>query len=181
MLLWYIYVQPISRILFCMVLALVLWAVAGWGAAKRQKWARVWRALNLCLLSLTVAAALYVTLAREPSAERSVMLIPFYSFIAAFEQPEHYRMLLMNTFLFLPLGLTFANALPSSMPMKKRFLITVSGGLLLSLLIECLQFAFCLGTAQVDDLLFNTLGAVLGVCSLSGRRWLCTVKALNKS
>lgn len=172
MLLWYIYVQPLPNIVLWMALAIMLWGALGWCFTKQWRRSKLWRAINALLLVAASCAALYATLAREPSAERELMLIPLYSFIAALEQVEHWRMMVMNTFLFLPFGLALSNALPKSMPMKVRLRMTALGGLILSLVIECLQFAFRLGTVQTDDLIFNTLGAALGVLSIGLWRYL---------
>lgn len=177
MILWYIYVQPLPNIILYMALATMLWATLGWYFTKQWKRAKLWRAINALLLAAVIPAILYATLARTPTETREVLPIPLYSLIAAFGQVEHWRMMLMNILLFLPFGLTLSNALPKSMPLQKRFLNTLLGGLILSLLIEFLQFNFRLGTAQTDDLLFNTLGAAIGGFSLALRRYVKKIRS----
>ncbi|WP_169466623.1 VanZ family protein [Corynebacterium maris] len=74
-----------------------------------------------------------------------------------------------NVALFIPVGVmaVFVRDLFFRRPGRKpRLWRTVSYGgvvgLLLSLAVEVAQYVFALGYSDVDDLLFNTLGAVLG-------------------
>lgn len=61
-----------------------------------------------------------------------------------------------NVVLFIPLGVALS-------VVNKWDVKRVAGvGLLTSLLIEVLQFTFALGTFECDDLIHNTLGAVIG-------------------
>lgn len=62
-----------------------------------------------------------------------------------------------NIVWFVPLGL----ALPQVFP-KCRFWRTVLLGALLSTTIEGLQYLFYTGITDVDDVIFNTLGAAIG-------------------
>lgn len=62
-----------------------------------------------------------------------------------------------NIVWFVPLGM----ALPQVFP-KCRFLRTVLLGMVLSLSIEGLQYLFFTGISDVDDVIFNTLGAAIG-------------------
>lgn len=69
--------------------------------------------------------------------------------------------ILGNVLAFLPLGILLPLLYPSLRSLWKITLL----GLLVSLLIECTQLVFVIGVFDVDDLLLNTLGAVLGyVC-----------------
>ena len=45
------------------------------------------------------------------------------------------------------------------MPLRKK---TAAWGLGLSLVLEVCQYVFALGRTDIDDLLFNTLGALIG-------------------
>ena len=95
-----------------------------------------------------------------------LILTPFAALSAARQQPELYREMLMNVFLFFPLGLTLSNALPRRWNYRRRIGVTVLAGCLLSAGIECAQYRFALGLAETDDVLCNTLGALLGAASL---------------
>lgn len=72
---------------------------------------------------------------------------------------EELSYIALNTLLFLPMGIF----LPLVQSRKKRsFKKTVLFILLLSLFIECIQFFFVARLADIDDLLANTFGGMLG-------------------
>ena len=94
------------------------------------------------------------------------MFIPFHTFVEAKLQPELYRAMLMNIFLFQPLGLS----LPGLLPQKKHPVArTILFALLLSVGIEVCQLSFGLGRCEIDDVIMNTLGAALGTAAYA--RW----------
>ena len=74
--------------------------------------------------------------------------------------------MLMNVFLFFPLGLTLSNALPRKWHRWSRIILTTLVGCALSAGIEYAQYRYALGMAEVDDVICNTLGAFLGAASL---------------
>ncbi|MCO6542702.1 MAG: VanZ family protein [Lactobacillus sp.] len=59
---------------------------------------------------------------------------------------------------FIPWGL----GLPLLNPLKINFSKTVFSGMLLSVLIESLQFVLFTGVSDIDDIIFNTVGAAIG-------------------
>ena len=85
---------------------------------------------------------------------------------AARQQPELYREMLMNVFLFFPLGLTLSNSLPRKWHRWLRIILTTLVGCALSAGIEYAQYRYALGLAETDDVICNTLGAFLGAASL---------------
>lgn len=95
-----------------------------------------------------------------------LILTPFAALSAARQQPELYRAMLMNVFLFFPLGLTLSNALPRKWHRWGRIALTTFVGCILSAGIEYTQYRYALGMAEVDDVICNTLGAFLGAVSL---------------
>lgn len=80
---------------------------------------------------------------------------------------------LLNIAMFLPLGIL----LPLAGKPFRRWYWMLAAGAGTSFVIEVLQYIFCRGQADIDDLLCNTLGAMLGYCisllflSLAGKRW----------
>lgn len=68
----------------------------------------------------------------------------------------------MNVFLFIPLGFFFPYA------MKHSIWETVLIGVIVSIAIEALQYIFCLGLCEFDDVFHNTLGTALGYCYYHG-------------
>ena len=58
-------------------------------------------------------------------------------------------------------------SLPFALPekIKRRVLLTVAAGFLLSVIVEATQFVFQIGKCETDDVLMNTLGVFLGATS----------------
>lgn len=121
---------------------------------------------NTALACAAAFIILYATiLTRTPGVPEAV-LAPFASLTAARVQPELYREMLMNVFLFFPLGLTLSNALPRKWHRWLRIILTTLVGCALSVGIEYAQYRYALGLAETDDVICNTLGAFLGAASL---------------
>ena len=82
---------------------------------------------------------------------------------------------LLNVAMFLPLGVL----LPLSVKRFQQWYWMLAVGAGISLVIEGLQHILSRGQADVDDLICNTLGAMLGYClvmhflSLKRKRWKC--------
>jgi glycopeptide antibiotics resistance protein len=66
-----------------------------------------------------------------------------------------------NILVFIPLGVGLAGALDRGRP-GQTILAAVLGGFALSLSIELVQLALPTRATDVDDLIFNTLGAAIG-------------------
>ena len=161
MMLHYIYSRSFISIITFMALAL-----AAWGALPARVGARRWRWGNLVLVLLITAAILYATLFSRAEGSTGLILTPFAFLTAARIQPEIYREMLMNVFLFFPLGLTLSNALPRKWHRWGRIILTTFIGCILSAGIEYAQYRYALGMAEVDDVICNTLGAFIGATSL---------------
>ena len=157
----YIYALPL-RVVFTMIVAgILLWGLL------RAKWnGLLWRNGNLCLLILSFAGVLYLTIFDRSVGSYGVVLRPFAMIERAHNQPELYREMLMNIFLFFPLGLTLSNVLPQEWSRWGRIALTTLFGCLLSIGVEFAQYRFSLGMVEADDVICNTLGASIGACSL---------------
>ena len=158
----YIYSRSLIGVLVAMPLLLAVW-----GALSARVAARQWRPGNLALLLVSAAVILYATLFSRAEGG-GLILTPFAALAAARVQPELYREMLMNVFLFFPLGLTLSNALPRRWNYRRRIGVTTLAGCLLSAGIEYAQYRFALGLAETDDVLCNTLGALLGFSTTNG-------------
>ena len=121
---------------------------------------------NFVWFCAAVIAILYATILNRTPGNYELILAPFASLTAARVQPELYRALLMNVFLFFPLGLTLSNALPRKWHRWLRIILTTLIGCILSAGIEYAQYRCALGLAETDDVICNTLGAFLGAVSL---------------
>ena len=157
----YIYIRSFIGIITFMALALT-----AWGALPARVGARRWRWGNLVLVLLITAAILYATLFSRAEGSTGLILTPFAALTAARQQPELYREMLMNVFLFFPLGLTLSNVLPRKWHRWGKIILTTLIGCALSAGIEYTQYRYALGMAEVDDVICNTLGAFVGSTSL---------------
>ena len=156
-----IYSKPLSNIILAIVIAIV-----AWGYLRTKVQLRRWMMANLVLFCAAVIAILYATILTRTPGVPAVILTPFAALAAARVQPELYRALLMNVFLFFPLGLTLSNALPRKWHRWLRIILTTLIGCILSAGIEYAQYRYALGMAEVDDVICNTLGAFIGSTSL---------------
>lgn len=121
---------------------------------------------NFVLFCAAVIAILYATILTRTPGSYELILTPFATFTAALQQPELYREMLMNVFLFFPLGLTLSNALPRKWHRWGKIALTTLVGCALSAGIEYAQYRCALGLAETDDVICNTLGAFIGSTSL---------------
>lgn len=158
----FIYAQSPLPIILLMGAVLALW---GHFAAKVYTTIR-WRWANLTLAAVSAALILYATILSRTPGAYAVVLTPFAALVAAQRQPELYREMLMNVFLFFPVGLTLSNALPRRWHRWWRIALTTLLGCALSAGIEYAQYRFALGMAETDDVICNTLGAFVGETSL---------------
>lgn len=140
---------------------LLLWPMLCQRVGKRRR-----VLLNTALACAAAFIILYATILTRTPGVSEAILTPFASLTAARIQPELYREMLMNIFLFFPLGLTLSNALPQKWHRWGRIILTTLVGCILSAGIEYAQYRYALGMAEVDDVICNTLGAFLGAASL---------------
>lgn len=110
------------------------------------------RGISRCALISYVVTLLYITVfSRMPVKEIRLQLIPFFEFnrIKGIGFVE-------NMILFMPSGAL----LLLSFSLRARW--GFAFGFFLSLGIECIQYITHRGVTDIDDLIANTLGAVLG-------------------
>lgn len=157
----HIYALPLHMVIILMLALLIVWAMLS--LHKNQKKRTI---INLVLCSITALTILYATILTRTPGDYELILTPFATFTAALQQPELYREMLMNIFLFFPLGLTLSNALPRKWHRWGRIALATLVGCILSAGIEYAQYRCALGLAETDDVICNTLGAFLGAVSL---------------
>ena len=131
-------------------------------AYRNTKWFRI------SMLVLYVGGILYLTvLRREIGTVHQIQLQPFWSY-AKFDDPQYRWQIYMNVFLFIPFGFMLGWAL------NCRFLQALLIGLVFSAFLETVQYFFCLGLCEIDDVLHNTLGTVIGFEYWRMLRGLCS-------
>ena len=140
---------------------LLLWPVLCQRVGERRR-----VLFNTALACAAAFIILYATILTRTPGNYEVILTPFAALAAARIQPEIYREMLMNVFLFFPLGLTLSNALPRKWHRWSRIILTSLVGCALSAGLEYAQYRCALGLAETDDVICNTLGAFIGSTSL---------------
>lgn len=124
-----------------------------------------WKPCIALLLVLWVAVVIFQTvLSRTAGTETAGFqpLLQSYSQVLQGGSRELLRSNAMNVFLFYPAGLLAASLLPKNRRPLTGAILILLACLLLSFGIELFQYRFCLGEAEADDILHNTLGGVLG-------------------
>lgn len=159
-----IYAQPAGWMLAEIVLFPILWGLLI-SYASRIKANRI---LNSLLLLGIIYVVLRITLLDRSAAARADFVSPpFLLWQKAWsENQEFFRSLFLNVLLFEPLGAAAVHLQPDKWSWRVRTLFTVLVGLTASLSIEYCQFRFFLGNAEADDVICNTLGALIGALSL---------------
>ena len=150
----FIYAQSPTSIIAAIIISGALWGYLCAHADRRK-----WRFTNALLLLAATLIILHATLLSRTPGTYAAVLTPFAALAAA-------REMLMNVFLFFPLGLTMSNALPRKWHRWLRISLTTLTGCILSAGIEYAQYRFALGMAETDDVICNTLGTFVGATSL---------------
>lgn len=106
------------------------------------------------LFGAYIAAVLWITLFSRRGEGYRGLFLPFHSYVEILKGNRQFLLEnIGNVVLFIPLGVALKWS--GVEDVKKT-------GFLVSFLIEVLQFTFALGTFECDDLIHNTLGAVIG-------------------
>lgn len=134
------------------------------------KWFRrgVWSTL-----AVWIVAVIWITmLSRTPGSAHPPELIPFHSYrkLLATGTTEIVRTNFMNVALFYPAGLLTASLLSEKWSYIKKMLTVGIAFVLFSLIIECAQFFYALGEPEIDDLIHNTLGTIIGTLPIIFRK-----------
>ena len=123
------------------------------------------RVVRIILFCACCCAILYYTLfKREVGADHQINMMPFWSYFRWNKLDVRWQVY-MNIFLFIPFG--FMLEYVSGWSFIKVLII----GLLLSAAIEAVQYVFCIGLCEFDDVFHNTLGTVIGYWYYRGLEW----------
>ena len=114
------------------------------------------------LLSLYIVVLLYFTVVGRYSHEEYEYQINFFTSYRWFFQyngEQVLRQLLINFVMLMPVGFL----LPVIINAKHKFLITMALSLLLTVFIETMQLITKCGSFEIDDIINNFIGAVIGM------------------
>ena len=151
-----------SMVLYCWILLLVVLSVLFLARHIRKNRAsmKVPMAIGFVVWFLVV---LYLTLFSRIGANQNgpVDMTPFRGIVEAMEQRslEPLTHAFLNVMLFVPLGYLIPASNPSAL---SRAGFAVFGGLIASSVIEGLQMVLRLGFCDIDDIIANALGAIIG-------------------
>ncbi|MBQ7299151.1 MAG: VanZ family protein [Clostridia bacterium] len=160
--------------IYCLKPVLLIFLLAGFTVAfafvyhKNQHRKYCKPVIGMLLLgAITVILAATLLNRTERGEGLAPSWIPFASYIKVMqgENPELLRSCFMNVALFYPAGLLGTVLLPRKWHSVLRILLTGLIFLLMSTGIEFAQYIFVLGYPEVDNIIHNALGAVIGgVC-----------------
>lgn len=133
-----------------------------------------WKAGTLLLLLVWISVILFGTLGQRTEGENlsEPILIPFRSYYTALNggTKEIYRTNFMNAVLFYPTGLFGCEILPKRWRRVWKVAMTACVFALISIGIEYSQYRFALGLAEMDDVIHNILGTLLGALAWCASR-----------
>ena len=92
---------------------------------------------------------------RYVGERREVQWIPFDG---TWERPWEYPLLVENVLLFVPFGILA----PLTWTRIRSGKMVVAGAFVVSVIIEAAQYVFRCGKTEVDDVILNCLGAMIG-------------------
>lgn len=116
------------------------------------------------------------------TVERSVNLVPLKTILEYIRNPKHISTFLVvdnllgNVLVFIPMGL-YVQTMKRDKAFGKSLLFVAAA----SAAVELVQFAFGLGTCDVDDVILNTLGGVIGIVGYRLLRRVCRTEERAKT
>ena len=115
----------------------------------------------LILFLLYVLMVSYITIFSRSEGHSRAIMLHFDQLTQAIRTGslEPLQHSLLNAVLFIPLGILFPMIWPGHL---NRLLYVAPLGLMLSTLIESIQMFFFIGQCDLEDIVANTLGAVIG-------------------
>ncbi|WP_164553391.1 VanZ family protein [Brevibacillus marinus] len=127
------------------------------------------RKIFLVLFAVYICLLLYVTLFSHPPYGYGMYTIKWNPTILAIltsDEPLAFKVRNLggNVLLFMPFGWLFPFVLGRFQ--KRSALFTVAAGLAASLAIETIQWVTSIGIFDIDDVILNSLGVVLGLLCL---------------
>lgn len=116
----------------------------------------------LILFGVYFCLVAYLTIfMRIGSVDTSIVTTPFDDLQEAFvnRDPAMMQHFLLNVILFIPFGYLIPETNPKYL---RKWSFSMMGGLVASTIIEGCQMIFRLGQSDVDDIIANTFGAIIG-------------------
>ena len=120
------------------------------------------KTVNVILFLVYFAVVLYLTIfMRIGSVDTSIVTTPFDDLKNAiqYRDPAMVQHMVLNVLMFVPFGYLIPAMNPENL---KRCSFAFLGGIVCSTVIEGAQMIFSLGQSDIDDIIANSIGAVIG-------------------
>ena len=148
-------------LLFIVLFVLVTSVLVRLFKKKRIVLSQVFAGELLFIYIMIVLASTVFT--RTSNGMQLCKLVPFWSWLEATSGNRGYlKEIVLNIILFLPAGILFPFVWGKKILLRYAFMAGVS----FSFVIECSQLILCRGLFEWDDMIDNTIGAVIG-CMIS--------------
>lgn len=152
-----------TEVLFLIILGIFfLWLNTKTKKSHAHKFLKfLWLIVFMAYVAILLWAAL---VSRGEGYEHSLNLEPLYSYkfvLKIYNSFDVFKQIVDNILVFIPFGLL----LPASFNAKCRFrnyFLVVLAGFALSFCIEAVQYVYSIGFTEVDDLINNTWGCIVG-------------------
>ncbi|MDR1135920.1 MAG: VanZ family protein [Clostridiales Family XIII bacterium] len=156
----YLLLGAIIAVAACTGVVLIYFTIYKWkikGEKKLSLWKLTLWAAFICYIVIIAGA---VNLSRFSGLYSWTDLHPFSSYREAYFRfsATEWRDIILNIIMFMPLGFMLPLLSEKWRRLLRVFAVAAAG----TLLIEYLQYAWELGVFQLDDMINNTLGAVIG-------------------
>lgn len=125
---------------------------------------------TILLISTIILILFFTFIVRETFevrhvGSRGLMLIPFRELYSLFTAPNHsfyFWQIFLNILLFIPFGFMLSCYLYTYHRPQHLFLPILLSGLFVSVSVELLQYLTSRGLTEIDDVINNTAGAIIG-------------------
>lgn len=125
------------------------------------------RYLGMLFLAEYVALlSCFAIIFRETRLERKYDIIPFWSY----DKPDLANDNMLNVLMFVPIGF-----LAASLIKKYTVSKTMALSFFISAVFELLQFVFRRGHCDIDDIIHNTFGGMIGCLLFLGCMFVCVI------
>ncbi len=160
----YIYRMSIPSTIIVLILVCCLWSIITRKFKSVQK-ENVWKFINAFFFILWIVCVVHMTLFSR-SSRMEINLIPFHFITDTIKigNEEIFRTGWMNIILFVPGGMLLSYVI--NKPKLLNNTLQIIFLMLFSILIEVLQWHYQLGVVETDDVICNTIGAIIGVISI---------------
>ena len=147
---------PLKWIIIQLIISSVLFVILVLRSRNSARSAIKKAIIQWMLLSYIVLILIFTIFSRSRIGDQAyeIELFASYKKFMLYHDEDILWESLYNIIMFIPIGLFSCNLL--------KFKGSMIFGLLLSSLIEIVQYSWCIGTFEVDDIFNNTLGVFLG-------------------